>query len=682
MTELTTFEPILDDASDAKFGSETIEIKPGSWYWVDKTDTKPGWFGCVTHVGSNYMKLEGPSVDWDSSKHTTRVHFDDYWTRLIPVENHQEVIQRQIAHFQSEATILMREITELTSHLGLSAGTGRIGGPKVDTSGTSLAILSGQDDLKKYKTELELAKKETLPKLFEQVKHKHNMMASWMKSEAIGLEALVNPMKASLKEIDGKIFNISLYAGLAEDSVECRSGDPAGTDEKLHIMQRRLYMDEECLLQYEAGGMEFSNIGEFDQWLARDENMKRLLPYPRTMVGFRVRRNEKTRYTGSMVQAFVNIRSAINDTYTFFYIRNGDQLWRIVSELEFGTSIFPDRDTFDPTRPLMAKKDQFFSSDRQTMTRDLFDEIMESEYPQAVAAHEKWKIDTENGKFKIDAEGNRVPVNGFSGEHNSPYLSSGMSTRGMRVKSWSSGFNPDEWQLLDQNHLFFDDYMETIKDQFDTFNRIALIVQGLFDRSMVLHPHYPVRIWQQDSFVRSIELIYDNSNVLYDGEKPDFEAYRKRLNAQIDENSFLCGQDQLWGRIEAQKDYERQQRGRYREGLYEQAYHQPYGNPGPGEVSKPSSIQKKARKATFRWERKRLSGDYWERKRKPMIETTFTANFDQLFNVSAYKPGDFKQFFSDYRTRQEYLKWAYFLLTAENFHAGKHQNSELPSWQI
>jgi hypothetical protein len=36
-----------------------------------------------------------------------------------------------------------------------------------------------------------------------------------------------------------------------------------------------------------------------------------------------------------------------------------------------------------------------------------------------------------------------------------------------------------------------------------------------------------------------------------------------------------------------------------------------------------------------------------------------------LLNVSAYAPGDFKQFFNDPRTRADYLKWAPLLLVAE-----------------
>ena len=38
---------------------------------------------------------------------------------------------------------------------------------------------------------------------------------------------------------------------------------------------------------------------------------------------------------------------------------------------------------------------------------------------------------------------------------------------------------------------------------------------------------------------------------------------------------------------------------------------------------------------------------------------------------TAYTPGDYHLFFDDPRTRELYLKWAPFMLTAEDFHGGK-----------
>lgn len=52
------------------------------------------------------------------------------------------------------------------------------------------------------------------------------------------------------------------------------------------------------------------------------------------------------------------------------------------------------------------------------------------------------------------------------------------------------------------------------------------------------------------------------------------------------------------------------------------------------------------------------------------IPTQFTCTDKYLFNVDAYTPGDFRQFFEDPRTRAQYLKWAPYLLAAEEYHAG------------
>lgn len=53
------------------------------------------------------------------------------------------------------------------------------------------------------------------------------------------------------------------------------------------------------------------------------------------------------------------------------------------------------------------------------------------------------------------------------------------------------------------------------------------------------------------------------------------------------------------------------------------------------------------------------------------VKTGWTCPLDELFNVTAYTPGDFHLFFDDPRTRAEYMQWAPFLLSAEDYHAGK-----------
>ncbi len=42
----------------------------------------------------------------------------------------------------------------------------------------------------------------------------------------------------------------------------------------------------------------------------------------------------------------------------------------------------------------------------------------------------------------------------------------------------------------------------------------------------------------------------------------------------------------------------------------------------------------------------------------------------ELYNISDYRIGDYKQFYLDKRTRREYKKWAQFMITAEQYHKG------------
>jgi len=46
--------------------------------------------------------------------------------------------------------------------------------------------------------------------------------------------------------------------------------------------------------------------------------------------------------------------------------------------------------------------------------------------------------------------------------------------------------------------------------------------------------------------------------------------------------------------------------------------------------------------------------------------------------VSAYKPGDYKKFFVDPRTRAQYLKWARMLLAAEDYCSGHIKIGKAP----
>ena len=71
--------------------------------------------------------------------------------------------------------------------------------------------------------------------------------------------------------------------------------------------------------------------------------------------------------------------------------------------------------------------------------------------------------------------------------------------------------------------------------------------------------------------------------------------------------------------------------------------------------------------ARFLWvrERQTYARYSWDRRNQgDTIGCRVNVHADKLFNVDAYKLGDYKQFYQDPRTRQEYLKWAPMLDTS------------------
>lgn len=651
-----------------------VPIRLGQWYWVladandvssapvaaaagqsgvqllggpDSLGLPPGkvksWFGCLTAIGSNYVLIEEP---WSgNSRRSQRFHLDHFWSTLLLEPDHDLVIQSLVTGAQRQSAALLEQIQGITAQLGVGRATSiSPGDGPIDQEGRALVVLSNAVDATAYKHALVKAQEETLPALFKQVKAANEQMVSWMSAGALSLQAQANELGSVVGEIKQRLFTVSLYAGLTEDVVKVRDGAPAASGELVRVMQQRLYMDEECLMHYRTGGMEFKHIDEFDAWLSEPEHLNTVLPFPRCVVAMRVRRTSKDRdFSGSLADAFVIMGLEAADKRTFLYIRNGERLYRLSTDLDFDELIFPSRDEFDPTEPLMFST--FGSRIEKVITRSEYEARMSAERERQARASE-W-----NKANKAKPEDQREAFNPHD-----------------RGSDWSFAHEP--WHPFDSSSVYYDDASEAVAERVRKYNRVAVILQGLFDRSEVFHPHPPVQTWTPDGFARAIELIYDGSGTLANGDAPDFEAYRAQLNAMMTPESIVVGQERFWMEREAERENARlandwRVRNKHFHELYE-----PYGNPGPGYLASMSGWKPRAKVAQFRWLRKRLrGGGPWGNDFSP-IECTLDVPADRLLNVSAYRPGDFKRFFADRRTRAQYLKWAPALMAAEEFHAG------------
>ena len=652
-TPHTEEEPSGDD--------DLIEV--GQWFWV-ASDTKKKlseapddcWLGCVVHVGSNHARFEGPHTS--HSTYTARIHFDVFWDQCRREPNPEAYIDSRIKHFQGKVHTLMGKIKEITARLGVSPSPELTAGSETK----ALAKVGQGQDMGEYKAGLVKAKEKTLPALFEAIKAANDRLSTWMTAQVIPLKAQASGMEGVISKIEDRIFSVQLYAGLTEEVVQFADGEPAELADKIHLMQRRCYMDEECLAQYQTGGMEFKDIDAFEQWLAKPENRDRVMPFPRTIVAFKVRRKHKKREMVNLSDFFNIANLEVGDKLTFLYIRNGERLYCMRTDIEFDEKLFPDLEhsQLDGSKLWASTR---WGSDIKIIT-DAQYQGMKEDYAREVKKHKAEKkaydkaLKSPEAKARAKADGKKKPD---ASHVDVPWPGHGWHTDDSK-----------EYTPYNPGNVYYDDISGKIADDIKMHNRIALIIQGLLDRSPMLHPHPPWQIWTHEGFAAGLELIYDDSRALSAGEKPDFEAYRKRLNLTLKAGSVTVGQEDAWERYEGAKESRRLDNDYRIKSHYRPSHHKPYGNPGPGGLTRISRFSPRARKATFAWERERANA--WNHPDKSdHIRTTFTCPAGCLLNVDAYTPGDFHIFFNDPRTRLDYLRWAPLLLEAEEFHAGNRE---------
>jgi hypothetical protein len=652
---------IPSESDSTKRVESDDDLEVGQWYWVkqygqdyipnpenpdDEDDEILGpvydklpWLVCIVRMGSNYAKVQGVG------NAEQRIHFDEFYEECTRENNPKSVIGGKLAQHQEQAGKLMDKVKQLTARLGIAPRSELAEGGEAPSH--ALAVAHGTDDIKAHKNALIKAKEETLPDLFEKIGEEHEAMAMWMKAELIPMQAEASKLSKRTEVIEDRIFTVELYAGLTEDLIQIKKGKPADNDEKVRLFQRRHYMDEECLAEYESGGMDYKSIKGFNRWLTKKKNLNRILPHPRCVVAFKVRRERKERQ-GYSLEDFIKIAQEDDaDKETFLYIRNGSQVFMLATSIDFGEELFPDTD-----HSSILGGGNLYMETSWSRIKKL---IGESEYQDILARRQERK-----DKYVRD---------------NAAWEALTEKQKKSKISPWYHG-DSDKWEAVEPGNLYYDDAMRLIAADAKAHNRVAVVLQGLLDRSPAFQPHPPWRLWEAAGFANGVELIHDCTRVLVDGDPPDFEAYRDRLNLGIVKGTHTVGQEDLWLRREADKEYDRQ-RSDYRiKNPYHQTHFYPYGNPGPDHIDKVSKVGRKG-KIHFSWQRERQTLKWVTDPDKPGymkpdesgITTHFECSASSILNVEAYTPGDFRIFYADPRTRQDYLKWAPLLLAAEDWHA-------------
>jgi hypothetical protein len=152
------------------------------------------------------------------------------------------------------------------------------------------------------------------------------------------LELEVSKFREIIKGKLKTLYAIETYLGVYEEIEQIAWGEAASPDEPITVYQQKCYMDEEVGLteldDYRfKDGLDYRDISEFDDWIKK--RYKRYLYKPKSVMAWQVRRTKK-----DYGDHFKNMANIYNFE-TYFLLRNGDNLYRIFSDVSTPDTMFP-----------------------------------------------------------------------------------------------------------------------------------------------------------------------------------------------------------------------------------------------------------------------------------------------------------------------------------------------------
>lgn len=278
---------------------------------------------------------------------------DSEWKYKWDNAEHMEEFEKDFEFVPDGARIRQEQIANLTNEI--NAIDFSLGDTKVALAGFHPHIgeggnLEGSNTLVQVGTSMTEAKLAVATVRNSVMKTKKELMAKTKKlallagEQAKALAIKVKEIEAMAAAANEAIWTINLYLGKEEQISVLRKGKPAPVGEKIAIRQSVLYMDEECGLRPREGGIDIRLVDMFDEWLLADpKNLNQILYHSKGIVALHIR-SQAAKYEDPWMQAEYN---EANLHWTYFLIRNGENLYRIYVDLKVGDTLLPTTAEFD-----------------------------------------------------------------------------------------------------------------------------------------------------------------------------------------------------------------------------------------------------------------------------------------------------------------------------------------------
>jgi len=210
----------------------------------------------------------------------------------------------------------------------------------------------------------------------------------------------------------------------------------------------------------------------------------------------------------------------------------------------------------------------------------------------------------------------------------------------------------EEEEDITPDHVEYDDHVKKMENLLKHYNRMIILIQGLLDRSRVFHPHPGIKLTRDDYMDKWLICVRDEELALPNNELT-WEGYRDGLNAKLKRG------DWIYSAVGDKK---------------QRSYN---ANARPN-VIQVGSIRRDRSEVKVSWS----WGKRWGYEHKEPYGSGYYGKWgqwdvdkmlhqwipmDKVVNLNAYQLGDYKKFLCDRALQGKYLKWAHYLLTAEDW---------------
>ena len=190
------------------------------------------------------------------------------------------------------------------------------------------------------------------------------------------LQAMNNelaPLAEQIALLSEGVWTMNLYVGRDEEIVTLAEGTPAPAGTPIHVRQQVLAMDEESGIDAETGGIDVTNIDAFDEWITADPaHLHQVLPEQRGVVVLMARRKDRD-YGTPWANAAMNEANK----QSWWLIRNGENLYRMQTDLYVGKRLVPARNEFTnlfidrrTNKPLSPGTDAWMKAEKAAGARE------------------------------------------------------------------------------------------------------------------------------------------------------------------------------------------------------------------------------------------------------------------------------------------------------------------------